>query len=286
MIGSGVIATEYACTFAALGVEVTMIDRSTRPLAFVDEELVAEVVHAFERQGGRYLGEASARTIAFDGRVVTTTLEDGREIRTEKLMYCLGREANLDGLELSAIGLAASPRGLLVVNEHCRTAVPHVYAVGDVIGPPSLAATAMEQGRRAVCHALGLPVPPSSELIPVGVYSIPELASVGLSAAQARERFGGAVVGRARFDELARGQIAAIEHGLLKLICEPSGRVVGVQIVGEGATELVHLGQVAILAGWEANAFVENIFNFPTLAEGYRVAGLDATRQLKAAAAA
>ncbi|HET9988549.1 MAG TPA: NAD(P)(+) transhydrogenase, partial [Kofleriaceae bacterium] len=157
---------------------------------------------------------------------------------------------------------------------------PHIYAVGDVIGPPSLAATAMEQGRRAACHALGIKLPPSAELVPAGVYAIPELAMVGLTEAQARERHGGAIVGRAHFKELARGQISGIEDGLLKLVCDGEGkRVLGVHIVGEGATELVHVGQVAIVAGWDADAFVENIFNFPTLAEAYRVAALDVCKQ-------
>ena len=280
VIGSGVIATEYASIFAALGVRVTMIDRSPRPLAFLEEELTIEVVHAFERMRGKYLGGRTAKQIAWNGAEVVSTLDDGSVVRTEKLLYCLGREANLDKLGLIAAGLAANARGLLEVDPHGRTKVPHIYAVGDVIGPPSLATTAMDQGRRAVCHALGLPAPTSAELVPVGVYAIPELATVGLTEAQATERFGGAVVGRARFGELARGQIAAIEDGLLKLVCDPAGRrLLGVQIVGEGATELVHVGQIAILAGWDVDQFVDNVFNFPTLAEAYRVAAFDVCKR-------
>ncbi len=285
VIGSGVIATEYAAIFAALGVRVTMIDRAARPLAFLEDELTDEVVRAFERQRGKYLGGRVAKKIEWTGSEVVTTLDDS-EVRTEKLLYCLGREANLAKLGLAAAGLVATSRGLLEVDAHCRTKVPHIYAVGDVIGPPSLATTAMDQGRRAACHALGLPLPASAELVPVGVYAIPEIATVGLSEAQACERFGSAVVGRAHFSELARGQIAAIEDGLLKLVCDPAGRrLVGVQIVGEGATELVHVGQIAILAGWEVDAFVDNVFNFPTLAEAYRVAAFDVCkRRLKLAA--
>ncbi len=279
VIGSGVIATEYACTFAALGVEVTMIDRSPRPLGFLDEELGVEVKAAFERDGGRYLGGRTARSIEVEGGTVFTVLDDGQVIRSEKLLYCLGRVACLQGLNLEAAGVAPDGRGLLAVDEHLRTAVPHVYAVGDVIGPPSLAATAMEQGRRAACHALGIPEPATAQLVPAGVYSIPEVASVGMSETQARDKFGSCIVGRARFEELARGQISAIEHGLLKLVCDPQERVVGVQVVGEGATELVHVGQVAIVAGWRAEAFIENIFNFPTLAEAYRVAAFEVCKQ-------
>ena len=280
VIGSGVIATEYAGIFAALGVAVTMIDKSPRPLAFLDEELTNEVSAAFARQGGTYLGGRSAKQIVHDGLEVLTTLDDSRVIRTEKLLYCLGREANLEGLDLHNAGLGPTTRGLLSVDACCRTIVPHIYAVGDVIGPPSLAATAMEQGRRAACHALGLPLPASSHLVPAGVYAIPELSMVGLTEAQARELHGGAIVGRAHFKELARGQISGIEEGLLKLVCDGEGkRVLGVHIVGEGATELVHVGQVAIIAGWDADAFVDNVFNFPTLAEAYRVAALDVCKQ-------
>lgn len=280
VIGSGVIATEYACIFAALGVAVTMIDKSPRPLAFLDEELTNEVSSAFARAGGTYLGGRSAKQIVHDGLEVHTTLDDSRVIKTEKLLYCLGREANLEGLQLQNAGLGPTTRGLLAVDAMCRTIVPHIYAVGDVIGPPSLAATAMEQGRRAACHALGLPLPASSDLVPAGVYAIPELAMVGLTESQARERHGGAVVGRAHFKELARGQISGIEEGLLKLVCDAEGkRVLGVHVVGEGATELVHVGQVALVAGWDADAFVDNVFNFPTLAEAYRVAALDVCKQ-------
>jgi NAD(P) transhydrogenase len=287
VLGSGVIATEYACIFAALGVRVVMIDRSPRPLAFLELELTAEVSRSFEQQGGRYRGGRTVRVIEWTGIEVVATLDDGEKVRSDKLLYCLGREANLAGLALSAAGLTPTLQGLLAVDAACRTSVPHIYAVGDVTGPPSLATTAMEQGRRAVCHALGLPVHDATELVPIGVYSIPEIASVGLTEAQAIERHGGAVVGRASFCELARGQISAIEDGLLKLVCDPQGRrVLGVQVVGEGATELVHVGQIAIIAGLEVDAFVDNIFNFPTLAEAYRVAALDVCKRRALDAAA
>jgi len=278
VVGGGVIATEYACIFASLGVRVDMVDRAERPLSFIEPELTDEVVRAFGRQGGTFHGGRTA-TIAWNGATVETTLDDGRVLRSEKLLYCLGREANVQHLALHAAGLALTARGHIGVNAHCQTAVPHIYAVGDVIGPPALAATAMEQGRRAACHALELPTPTSPELVPIGIYSIPEIASVGLTEAQAKER-GGVIVGRARFCELARGQIAAIEDGLLKLVCDADGRkLLGVQVVGEGATDLVHVGQIALLAGWDVDAFVDNVFNFPTLAEAYRVAALDVLKQ-------
>ncbi len=204
------------------------------------------------------------------------TLTSGEVLQSEKVLFALGRVANLDGLNLAATGLSPTGRGIISVDENCRTLVDHIYAVGDVIGPPSLASSSMDQGRRAVSHALKLELTTPSSMIPLGVYAIPEMSSVGLSEEQAKERFGKVRVGRARFDEVARGQIAGIEDGLLKLVADPAGKkLLGVQVVGEGACELVAMGQMALLAGLDVDVFVDNIFNFPTLAEAYRVAALD-----------
>jgi NAD(P) transhydrogenase len=283
VLGAGVIASEYASIFAALGVKVTMVDKGERPMPFLDAEVVDRFVAAFRRAGGRFLGGRRHANVAWDGvENVVTTLDDGTRLESEKLLCCLGRVANVDGLDVAKAGLKADERGLLAVDVHCRTAVPHVYAVGDVIGPPSLASSSMEQGRRAMCDALGLSIGAGSEFVPVGVYTIPEMAQVGLTELDATKKYGGCVVGRARFDELARGQIGAIEDGLLKLVADPGGkRVLGVQIVGEGACELIHVGQMALVRDGEVDSFVENIFNFPTLAEAYRVAALDVAKQRK-----
>ncbi len=277
VLGGGVIASEYAATFAALGVKVTMIDRAERPLAFLDPEMSMRFVEAFERVGGTFLGRSRAADVAYDGFcTVATKLEDGTVVESEKLLCALGRVANVEGLDLAAVGLAVNAAGVIPVDEFCATSVPGIYAAGDVIGPPSLASTSMEQGRRAVSHALGLPAGTAADLSPIGVYTIPEISQVGLTEDQAKLRYGGAVVGRARFDELTRGQIAGAKDGLLKLVCDPTGRkIVGVHIIGEGAAELVHTGQMAMLGGLEVDVFVENTFNFPTLAEGYRVAALE-----------
>jgi NAD(P) transhydrogenase len=192
------------------------------------------------------------------------------------VLAAVGRIANIRGLGLETVGIKPNARGVIEADADCYTGVAKIYAAGDVIGPPSLAASSMEQGRRAVCHALGRPVPIDSGFIPTGVYTIPELASVGLTEAQARERYAQVVVGRAPFEELARGQIAAIDDGILKLVVDAGSRkVVGVHVSGEGAAELVTVGQVAISSGWEVERFVETTFNFPTLAEAYRVAALD-----------
>ncbi len=284
VLGGGVIASEYATIFAALGVRVTMIDRAPRPLPFLDGDVLDRFVEAFESHAGcTFVGNARIRSVAWDGADVVTVLDNGWEIRAEKLLCALGRVANVEDLAIDRAGLALSERGQIPVDQDCRTVVPHIYAAGDVIGPPSLASASMEQGRRAMRSALQLPVPAYQDLIPVGIYTLPEIASVGESEADARRAGVDVAVGRARFAELARGQISGTQNGLLKLVVDATTqRIRGCQIVGEGATELVHLAQVAMLTGAEVSLFVEKIFNFPTLAEAYRVAALDVLGRLAA----
>jgi NAD(P) transhydrogenase len=277
VLGGGVIACEYASMFALLGVEVTLIDKAERPLQFLDKEIVGHFVQQFERQGGRCIGKQAIRQVAWDGvQHVVTTTDDGRVVRSEKMLVALGRQPNVEDLNLAAAGIAVSPKGVIGVNEFCQTSVPHIYAVGDMTGPPALAATAMEQGRRAVSHALGLPLGNARDQVPVGIYTLPEMSAIGLDEDMARERYRSPFVGRARFNEVARGQIAGAAEGLLKMVADPEGRaLLGVQIIGEGATELIHLAQLALQQGASVDLFVENIFNFPTYAEAYRVAALD-----------
>ena len=281
VLGAGVIACEFATIFQALGVKVTMVDRGERPLAFLDREITDLFVQQFERLGGRFVAGAKHDSVEYDGvSRVRVKLSTGETLDTEKVLVALGRTASLGGLAIENAGLAPTERGFLAVDSNCRTTVPHIYAAGDVIGPPALAASSMEQGRRAVRHALGLELGPPPETIPAGIYTIPEMASVGLSEADATKRHGSVVVGRAKFAELARGQINGDVEGLLKLICDPSGEhLVGAQILGEGATELIHLAQMAIVGRLPVSTFVENVFNFPTLAEAYRVAALDVLEQ-------
>jgi NAD(P) transhydrogenase len=291
VLGGGIIALEYASIFAALGVQVTIIDRADRPLQFFDAELVRAFVQSFEHTGGRYCGGQAMREVRWDGiSQVVTTLQDGQVFTSDKMLVAVGRQANIEELNLSATGLIVTEKGTLAVNEHCQTAIPHIYGVGDLVGPPGLASSAMEQGRRAVCHALGLPEGQSANTIPIGVYTIPEMASIGLDEAASRKRYREVMIGRAKFNEIARGQISDIRDGLLKMVADPTGEyLLGVQIIGEGATELIHLGQMALQHGATIDSFVENIFNFPTLAETYRVAALDIVGQrqrgLKSAAA-
>ncbi len=277
VLGGGVIASEYASIFASLGVEVFQIDRYPTPLGFMAPELVDGFIRAFELMGGHWLGNSTVESVEWDGlSSVVTTLEDGRVFKSEKLLFALGRVANLDNMNIEAAGLNVTDRGLLAVNDDLQTEVAHIYGIGDVIGPPSLAASAMEQGRRAVRHALGLETSEFARCIPIGIYSLPELASFGMTEKAATEKFGSCLVGTAHFAELARGQIAGNTIGLIRLICDKKGtKLLGVESVGEGATELIHMGQVAILSGWSIDALIENIFNFPTMAEAYRVAALD-----------
>ncbi len=281
VLGGGIIALEYASIFAALGVQVTIIDRADRPLQFFDAELVRVFVQSFEQTGGRYCGGQAMREVRWDGiSQVVTTLQDGQVFTSDKMLVAVGRQANIEDLNLSATGLIATEKGTLAVNEHCQTAIPHIYGVGDLIGPPGLASSAMEQGRRAVCHALGLPEGQSASAIPVGIYTIPEMSSIGLDETAGRKRYKDVMIGRAKFNEIARGQISDIRNGLLKMVADPTGEyLLGVQIVGEGATELIHVAQMALQYGATVDSFVENIFNFPTLAETYRVAALDIVGQ-------
>jgi len=197
------------------------------------------------------------------------------------MLVALDRQANVEDLQLDAAGLAVSAKGSLSVNQYCQTDVPHIYAAGDMVGAPALASKAMEQGRRAVRHALDLPIGDAVSTIPLGIYTIPEMASIGLDEQMASERYRQPLVGRAKFEEIARAQISGASDGLLKMIADPSGeRLLGVQVVGESATDLIHIGQMALQQGALIESFVDNVFNFPTYAEAYRVAALDILGQV------
>lgn len=283
VLGGGVIASEYASIFQALGVKVTMIDRYPLPLGFMDSDLTEKFVHAFQDMGGTWLGEKQVSKVHWDGlSQVVTECEDGTIIKSSKLLCAAGRVANVADLDIEQAGLTLNEYGNISVNDMLQSSVPHIYAAGDVIGPPSLASASMEQGRRASCNSLGIEVGPMSKMIPSGIYGIPELSAVGMTEQQALNEHGGVLVGRANFEEISRGQINGIRDGMLKIICDGEGQqILGVQIVGEGATELIHIGQMAMLANSTVDIFVESIFNYPTLAEAYRVAALAIIGQRK-----
>ncbi len=282
VIGGGVIGCEYASIFALLGVEVTLIDRGEYPLPFMDRELVRQFVQGFEERNARYLGGRTVSDVRWnDVAHVVTKLSDGTTITSEKLLVALGRQANIEDLNVAAAGVMLSDKGLIPVNQYCQTNVSHIYAVGDMVGAPALASKAMEEGRRAVRHALNLAVGDVASTIPMGIYTIPEMASIGLDEKGARERYKEPLIGRAKFEEVARAQISGAGHGLLKMVADPEGeRLLGVQIVGDSATELVHIGQLALQSSATIESFIDNIFNFPTYAEAYRIAALDILGQV------
>ena len=281
VLGSGVIACEYASIFAALGCSVTLLDKASEALGFLDAPLRAGFLAAFQTMGGTYRAGADVTGARFDGfSQVEVSLADGNTLTADIVFAAFGRIANLDGIGLDRVKLSVSSRGHVEVNERFETNIPGIYAAGDAIGPPALACAAADQGRRAALAAFGLEPPAATSLVPTGVYTIPEIACVGLSHAQASAKKIDVIVGRADFGEVARAHIAGEAAGFLSLLCERgSGRVLGVQVLGEGATDLVHLGQAAIATGETAEFFVEQIFNFPTMTEAYRVAAFDVMKQ-------
>ena len=282
VIGGGVIACEYASIFALLGVEVTLIDRAQYPLPFMDRELVSQFLQSFERHGGRYLGKSQIAEVRWDQVAhVVTLLSDGTKLCSEKMLVALGRQANVEDLDLSKARITVSEKGLIPTNQYCQTGIAHIYAVGDMAEGPALASKAMEEGRRAIRHALNLPIGDAASTIPLGIYTIPEMGSIGLDEKGARERYQDPLIGRAKFEEIARAQISGAGHGLLKMVADPEGeRLLGVQVVGDSATELVHIGQLALQSSATIESFIDNIFNFPTYAEGYRIAALDILGQV------
>lgn len=285
VIGAGVIGLEYATIFATLGTRVTLIDKRDRLLPFVDSEIVDTLVyHMREHRVRLRLGE-EVRTIEEvdnDGRkAVSIQLKSGKKLTTEQALYCIGRTGATADLALDTIGLTARDRGLLEVDAEFRTSVPNVYAAGDVIGFPSLASTSMEQGRLAACHAFGIGCESAPHLFPFGIYTIPEISIVGKSEEQLTEEGVPYEVGRATYREIARGQIIGDTTGLLKLMfhCD-TRKLLGVSIIGEGASELIHIGQVVLSMNGDIDYFIDTVFNYPTLAECYKVAAFNGINRL------
>ena len=285
VVGAGVIGCEYASLFAALGVRVTLIDKRTRLLSFVDAEIIdALAYHLRQNRVTLRLGEEVSRLEpvgdANDQRV-KISLASGKQIVTEKALYSIGRTGATDRLNLPAAGLRADERGRLSVNANYQTDVPHIYAVGDVIGFPSLASASMEQGRLAACHALGVEAKSVPELFPYGIYTIPEISIVGRNEEELTDLGVPYEIGKAQYREIARGQILGDSTGLLKLIFHrETRRLLGVHIIGEGASELVHIGQAVLAFGGSIDYFVQTVFNYPTLAECYKTAAFDGINRL------
>ena len=277
VLGGGVIASEYASVFSRLGVHVIMVDRYPTPLGFLDADLVEVFMEQFRQAGSGLLPNQEVVSMEWDGvSQVVTKLRSGDTIRTDKALVAQGRVANTRALELENVGLRPSEQGLIEVNGFYQTDVEHIFAVGDAIGPPSLASTSLHQGRSAANFAFAGRQMPSDSNIPIGIYTIPEIASVGISEQQAEKTETPIRVARVEFTDVARGEIMASQGGFLKLLADQSGRsLLGVQVIGDGATELIHIGQLALSASMSIDQLAVANFNFPTLAELYRFAALE-----------
>jgi NAD(P) transhydrogenase len=277
VVGGGVIGCEYASIFTALGVEVSLVDGRDRVLPFLDAEISACLRERLADLGVRFFfGERTTR-IARAQKKVHITLQSGKTLETEAALFAAGRRGAVDKLSPEKAGVALNKRGYIEVNEYYRTAAPRVYAAGDVIGFPALASTSMEQGRVAVCHAFGFQYKQRlASMLPMGIYTIPEISAVGESEETCKEKGIEYAVGRARYPNNTRGQIVGDMTGLLKLIFARSDRrLLGVQIIGESATELIHLGMMALESQTTLDAFIEFVFNYPTLSEMYKYAAYD-----------
>ena len=282
IVGGGVIGTEYASILAMIGVQVILIDKRPRLLEFVD----AQIIDALQRQmtdiGVTLCHEEEVVAIRkeSDGQV-TVSLTHRPPITTTTLMYAIGRIGATKRLNLEAVGLKPDARGRVIVNDHFQTAVPHIYAVGDVIGFPALASTSMQQGRHAACHAFNHPDHTDTDLLPYGIYAIPEISMVGRNEEDLAKAGIPYAVGIARYREIARGQLTGDETGMLKLLFHShTHTLLGVHIIGEGATELIHIGQAVMAYRGEIDYFIDTVFNYPTLAECYKVAALDGINRL------
>lgn len=284
VVGAGVIGIEYASMFAALGVDVTVIEKRERPLEFLDREIGDELLHQMRNQQVTFrLTEAVERIEIAEGplRRAVILLQSGKRLVAELVLFSVGRLGATDRLDLGAAGLKADDRGRLSVDRQFRTQVPHIYAAGDVIGYPSLAATSAEQGRLAACYAFGVDAEPMAQHFPIGIYSIPEISMVGQPEHELTALKIPYETGLARYREIARGQILGDDSGLLKMLFHRENRrLLGAHAIGTGATELIHIGQAVLGLGGSLDYFMTTAFNYPTLAECYKVAALDAFNKL------
>ena len=283
IVGAGIIGLEYASMFAALGVKVTLLDQRPILVDFVDREIVESLCFQLRQLGSVFrLGEKVV-SVGFDQERdrVFAKLESGKNIHGQGLLYTVGRQANSDRMNIEAAGLTSDARGKLLTNENFQTVVPHIYAAGDVIGFPALASTSMEQGRLASCHMFGKPGKMPPHLIPYGIYTIPEISMVGRTEEQLTQEKIPYEVGLARYAELAKGQMLGDDQGLLKLLFDPDSlKLLGVHVIGDRAAEIIHIGQAVLALGGTMEYFRDAVFNYPTLAEAYKVAALDGLNKL------
>ncbi len=285
VIGAGVIGSEYATMFAALGVRITLVDKRPRLLNFIDEEIADAITYQMrESRVQMRLGEEVSGIEKFSdehGERVRIHLESGKQIVTDKALYSIGRTGSTSTLNLGCTNIVPDDRGRIKVDPFYQTTEPHIYAVGDIIGFPSLASTSMEQGRLAACHAFGVQATSVPSLFPYGIYTIPEISMVGKTEEELTKDNVPYEVGKARYREIARGQIIGDSTGLLKLIFHQETRdLLGVHIIGEGASELIHIGQAVLAFKGKIDYFINTVFNYPTLAECYKTAAFDGINRL------
>ena len=283
VVGAGVIGLEYASMFAAMGIGVTIIDQRTEILGFVDREIIDRLKFSLMEQHTVFrLGETLAHVEKERNNQVKVTLESGKVIRGDTFLYAVGRQTNTDTLNLAAIGLKTDKKGRISVNEDFQTNIDHIYAAGDVIGFPALAATSMEQGRLASCNMFCHPAKTSHELLPYGIYTIPEISMVGKTEQELTDAKIPYEFGTARYDELAKGQILGVKSGFVKILFDPKTlKLFGVHIIGEQAAELIHIGQAVLALGGTLQYFRDTVFNYPTLAEAYKVAAFNGLNKLQ-----
>ena len=281
VIGAGVIGVEYASIFSALDIKVTLIDARNCMMRFMDKEITDELTHMLRDRGAIVrLGE-SIENIQRENDEAVITLQSGKKFRADLVMFAAGRTGCTASLDLKKAGLKEDGNNRMEVNKHYQTSVKHIYAAGDLIGFPSLASTSMERGRLAARHAFGMPLSSRPDLFPFGVYAVPEMSMVGKTEEELTEAKVPYEVGIARLKETARGHIKGLQEGMLKLIFSlDDHKLLGVHVLGDDATELVHIGQAVIALNGGLEYFIDNVFNYPTLAEAYKIAALDAANRM------
>lgn len=282
VLGGGIIGSEYASFFAALGTEVTIIDKKDHLLPMLDSEIGIVLQTALTDIGLIFKGNKEPEEIYRKGDKAVVKFKDGTTLEADALLYALGRTANVEALHLENVGVQTNSKGYIPVNPLFQTVVPHIYAAGDVIGGPCLASTSMEQGRLAARHACGVETHQFPELYPIGIYTIPEISSCGYTEEELRDLGFHYEVGRAYYYEIARSHIVGSNVGMFKILFHAETlEILGVHIIGRNATEMIHIGQVAMSFHAKIYYFIDQVFNYPTYAEGYRVAALNGYNKIK-----
>jgi NAD(P) transhydrogenase len=282
VLGGGIIGSEYASFFAALGTEVTVIDRRPHLLPLLDSEIGLHLQHALTELGLKMIGSKEPKHVSRTAKGVSVECDDGEVYSAEMVLYALGREANVEGLAIDKAGISLTKEGYIPVNALFQTVQSHIYAVGDVIGGPALASTGMEQGRLAARHAAGIETHHFPTLYPIGIYTIPEISSCGYTEQRLKELGFRYEIGRAYYYEIARNQIVGNDPGMFKILFHADTlEILGIHIIGRAATEVIHIGQVAMGFNARLDYFIDQVFNYPTYAEGYRIAALNGLNKVK-----